>query len=96
MNREPCTHGQTCPCPTCQAELADEHAADSSLNTPHRSGLTCIHAKVGLCPSCREEYDTDPLAWLEYGQHPHKIPRRPRHGTASRSEQPHPFAQRRA
>lgn len=58
---EPRTHGRTCPCSTCQAELAE--------NTPHESGLTCIHVEIGLCPSCREEYAVDPLAWIEYGEH---------------------------
>lgn len=33
-------------------------------------GLTCIHATEGLCPACREEYDADPCAYEEYGEHP--------------------------
>jgi hypothetical protein len=31
--------------------------------------LTCIHATTGLCPQCQEEYNEDPLAFLEFGQH---------------------------
>ena len=35
--------------------------------------LTCIHNErdnlPGLCPSCQEDHDTDPGAWLEYGGH---------------------------
>ena len=36
------------------------------------SDITCIHAPpgvTGLCTTCREEYDEDALAFLEYGQH---------------------------
>lgn len=36
----------------------------------HESGLTCLHAAEGLCPSCQEEYDEDALAWIEFGSHP--------------------------
>jgi len=38
------------------------------------SDLTCIHAP-GLCPKCREEYDEDPTAWLEFGDYPEGIAR---------------------
>ncbi|MBV8094433.1 MAG: hypothetical protein JO110_14650 [Acetobacteraceae bacterium] len=31
--------------------------------------LTCIHAERGLCPDCQEEFDEDPAAWFEFGQH---------------------------
>lgn len=35
--------------------------------------ITCIHNEEiglpGLCPSCQEDHDEDPLAWLEYGDH---------------------------
>jgi len=29
----------------------------------------CIHCTDGLCKKCQAEYDEDPSAWLEYGQH---------------------------
>lgn len=32
--------------------------------------MTCIHAAAGLCPACQAEYDYDPGAYLEYGDHP--------------------------
>src|SRR5262245_5772795 len=32
--------------------------------------LTCIHTERGLCPACQSDYDADPLAYLEYGDHP--------------------------
>ncbi len=32
--------------------------------------ITCIHATAGLCPKCQADYDADPLAYLEYGDHP--------------------------
>jgi hypothetical protein len=31
--------------------------------------LTCIHSPAGLCESCREDYDADPSAWVEFGNH---------------------------
>ena len=31
--------------------------------------LTCIHFTDGLCPACQADYDDDPSAWLEYGEH---------------------------
>jgi hypothetical protein len=31
---------------------------------------TCIHQPTGLCPACQAEYDEDPVAWMEYGDHP--------------------------
>ena len=31
--------------------------------------LTCVHAIVGLCPACQEEYYGDPSAYWEYGDH---------------------------
>src|SRR5262249_53714744 len=31
---------------------------------------TCIHAARGPCPACQAEYDEDPQAYLEYGDHP--------------------------
>ena len=37
--------------------------------------LTCIHQSSGLCPTCQEDYDTDPGAWYEFGQHPAGIAR---------------------
>lgn len=35
--------------------------------------LTCIHAESGLCPACQAEYDEDPRAYLEFGDHPQGI-----------------------
>lgn len=36
----------------------------------------CIHAPHGgLCPDCQGEYDTDPEAWYEFGDHPEGIER---------------------
>lgn len=32
--------------------------------------MTCIHQPHGLCASCQSEHDADPLAWLEFGNHP--------------------------
>lgn len=32
--------------------------------------MTCAHSEAGLCPACRADYDEDPAAWLEYGDHP--------------------------
>lgn len=37
---------------------------------PHESGLTCLHQPQGLCPACQADYDYDPLAYHEYGDHP--------------------------
>lgn len=36
---------------------------------PHPSGLTCIHAPIGLCESCQRDYDEDPSSWHEFGNH---------------------------
>lgn len=30
---------------------------------------TCIHQESGLCPDCQSEYDADPQAWIEFGNH---------------------------
>jgi hypothetical protein len=31
----------------------------------------CIHTDgKGLCPACQADYDADPSAWEEFGQHP--------------------------
>lgn len=32
----------------------------------------CVHSPDGrtLCPACQEEYDADPTAWEEWGNHP--------------------------
>lgn len=32
--------------------------------------ITCVHAAAGLCPQCRADFDEDPQAYLEYGDHP--------------------------
>lgn len=32
--------------------------------------LTCNHRESGLCPECRDDYETDSSAWLEFGCHP--------------------------
>lgn len=37
--------------------------------------LTCVHAAAGLCPACLADYEEDPLAWLEYGDHPSGVRR---------------------
>lgn len=29
----------------------------------------CIHAPGGLCPDCQADYEEDPEAWLEFGEH---------------------------
>ena len=31
--------------------------------------MTCIHQESGLCRECQAEYDADPQAWIEYGNH---------------------------
>ena len=35
--------------------------------------LTCIHRSKGLCPECRTEFEADPCAWYEFGNHPQGI-----------------------
>lgn len=35
--------------------------------------MNCIHQEAGLCPECQEDYDADPEAWHEFGQHPQGI-----------------------
>lgn len=35
--------------------------------------LTCIHAVKGLCDTCQADYDTDPAAYIEFGDHPQGI-----------------------
>ena len=32
--------------------------------------VTCIHSANGLCRTCQAEYDADPDAYIEFGQHP--------------------------
>jgi hypothetical protein len=32
--------------------------------------LTCIHQSHGLCRRCQRDFDEDPVAWLEFGNHP--------------------------
>ncbi len=32
--------------------------------------LTCIHQKIGLCPSCLDDFEEDESAWHEFGEHP--------------------------
>lgn len=35
--------------------------------------LTCIHQFRGLCECCQADYDEDPAAWVEFGNHPRGI-----------------------
>ena len=41
--------------------------------------LTCIHQQqagaTGLCRRCQDDYDEDPDAWWEFGDHPAGIAR---------------------
>lgn len=37
--------------------------------------MTCIHSALGLCQSCQADYDTDPTAYIEFGDHPAGIAR---------------------
>lgn len=37
--------------------------------------MTCIHQPKGLCPACEQEYQIDPDAWIEFGDHPDGIQR---------------------
>lgn len=37
--------------------------------------LTCVHTAAGLCPACQADYEADPIAWIEYGDHPDGIRR---------------------
>lgn len=30
----------------------------------------CVHMDEGLCAECQADYDEDPSAWDEYGNHP--------------------------
>lgn len=46
-----------------------------SPHPAHESGLTCIHARDGLCPDCATEFDEDPMAYHEFGAHPAGIAR---------------------
>jgi hypothetical protein len=48
-------------------ELRDDAKNDWRANM---NDLTCIHSKMGLCESCQADYDADPAAWVEYGDHP--------------------------
>lgn len=34
---------------------------------------SCIHVQRGLCDDCQAEYDEDPSAYYEYGDHPQGI-----------------------
>jgi hypothetical protein len=36
---------------------------------------TCLHTTSGLCPACQADYDADPEAWLDYGDHPAGVAR---------------------
>lgn len=29
----------------------------------------CIHSDSGLCEACQADYDEDPAAWIEFGDH---------------------------
>lgn len=31
--------------------------------------MHCIHDENGLCPACHDDYQADPAAWIEYGDH---------------------------
>ena len=31
--------------------------------------MNCIHTQHGLCSACQADYDADPEAWIEFGQH---------------------------
>lgn len=37
--------------------------------------MTCIHATTGLCETCQADYDYDPVAYHEFGDHPEGIRR---------------------
>lgn len=39
------------------------------------SDMTCIHRESGLCPACQADFDADPEAWVEFGDHPAGIER---------------------
>jgi hypothetical protein len=32
--------------------------------------VSCSHRAAGLCDACLRDYLEDPIAWLEYGDHP--------------------------
>lgn len=36
---------------------------------------TCIHRQSGLCPDCQADFDADPMAWIEFGNHPQGLAR---------------------
>lgn len=40
-------------------------------------GITCIHVVdgVGLCQQCADDYDEDPTAYMEFGDHPDGVKR---------------------
>lgn len=42
---------------------------------PQNILITCIHSESGLCPACQEDFDADPEAWFEFGDHPAGIER---------------------
>jgi hypothetical protein len=56
-------------------EMSEETAAELLHDLIHNCGLHCIHQEHGLCASCRAEYDEDPTAWLEYGEHEEGVQR---------------------
>lgn len=31
--------------------------------------MNCIHQATGLCQTCQEEFEADPVSWYEYGDH---------------------------
>jgi hypothetical protein len=37
--------------------------------------ITCVHARVGLCSHCLDDFERDPVAYLNFGFHPAGIAR---------------------
>jgi hypothetical protein len=50
-------------------DIAAELKAQAERDEPFPP--SCIHTNgAGLCPDCQAEYDSDPMAYVEYGEHP--------------------------
>jgi hypothetical protein len=66
-----CLHAKSGLCPKCQAGALSMLAnAEKAARAKTPAGITCLHAQNGLCPKCQADYDEDPQAYVEFGQHP--------------------------
>lgn len=63
-----------------QPELTDEEREEiadidrRALRAWLAAGNHCIHSPAGrICGDCRADYEGDPSAWFEYGDHPEGV-----------------------